>query len=523
MPSRTWPKHAFRIASLVVPTWLAWYIACSAPHRDELTRAVTLALGPFWVLLAAALVVRTAVLVIGHRRDRSARSEILAQIDVLTASGSALAWLSAFAIIGAVSLGWASLAVVGLLGTGLFHVVVLLTFVALRGGDPLRGASVSRRFSADVVTEGDSVIEELRFVNARIPTGFRLFVTGRLGPRWPTRRHVLDASESGGEILLEDEIGPAIRGDHDAEALDVWLSDSFGLCRSMTVHVRDRGNGEGPAHLTVSPRVRDVQASVPLMERGIGPRAPRPTPRLPTEGSFGLREYQPGDDVRRIHWVRSLSAGELVVRLPDELPPDRPRVRLVLDTFFPEAFALSCDAPSELLDTIVGVWLGVGHALAKAGVRVTLVTAIPRGATVTTVRHELAQRAPGPALRLGAHVAWQSRIPVDELLTNEATFVVSRGVLTYLPLEEKSRWILVVPPAFEPSWPAGSSARLPYPAGSSDNRWSRRRRVHEERVRAQTDHLRALMIMGTNIMRPPPGSFVALPTAAGAVRLEALR
>ena len=191
--SRTWPKHAFRVATLVVPSWLAWYVAFTAAHPSELTSAVRLALGPLWVLFVGALMLRTIKIVWDGRRE----TPILTQLDVLTSSGSALAWLSAFAIIGAVWLGWASLAVVGLLGTALFHIVVLFTFFAVRGGDPMRAASISRRFVPEVVTEGDPVIEELRFAGARIPLGFRLFASGRLGPRWAMTRHVLDAAESG--------------------------------------------------------------------------------------------------------------------------------------------------------------------------------------------------------------------------------------------------------------------------------------------------------------------------------------
>ena len=314
---RSWPKHVFRISTLVVPSWLAWYVAFSAAHPGDLTLAVKLALGPLWVLLAGALLLRT-IGVLMSRREPAAPSA-LAQIDVLTSSGSALAWLSAFGIMGAVWLGWASLAVVGLLGTGLFHVVVLLTFVALRGRDPMRRASISRKFVPEVVTEGDAVTEELRFAGARIPIGFRLFVTGRVGPRWATSRHVLDASESGGEVVLESDVGPAIRGEHEAEPVEVWLQDTFGLCRSLRVPV-------GAAHhLTVLPRLRATEKTMPLLDLGQGARAPRPASRAPTEGSFRLREYQQGDDVRRIHWFRSLAARELIVRLPDELPPDRPR------------------------------------------------------------------------------------------------------------------------------------------------------------------------------------------------------
>lgn len=513
---RTWPKRTLRIATLVVPSWLAWYVAFSAPHPGELTRAVTFALGPLWVLLMAGLVFRTMAVLVAPRRDLAKPAPVLAQIDVLTSNGCALAWSSAFAIIGAVWLGWASLAVVGLLGTALFHIVVLLTFVAVRGTDPMRGASISRRFVPEVVTEGDAVVEELRFAGTRIPLGFRLFATGRVGARWATSRHVLDAAESDAEVVLESEIGPAVRGSHEAEPIAVWLQDTFGICQSIRVHVAF-------ARLTVLPRLREAEKTAPLLDRGHGPRAPRTASRLPTEGNFRLREYQQGDDVRRIHWVRSLAAREMIVRLPDELPPDQPHVRLVLDTYFPEAPTLACDAPSEMLDSLVNVWLAVGRSLVESGARVTLVAAVPQGEGVAMARHDLRLRTPQGALRLGAQVSWQSRMTVDELLTDEETYVVSRAVVTQPPANGKTRWIVVLPTVTTPVWPFASGARFPFPTGSAENRWSHRRRVTNRLALARRDHTQALMMMRVDVARPPPGSFYVVPTRDGAHRLKAIQ
>jgi uncharacterized protein (DUF58 family) len=511
-----WWKHVLRIATLIVPSAVAWSVAFFAQHHDELANVVTQALGPLWVALTAALVARIATAVVRRKPG------LLARIDVLSASGAALAWLSALAIIGAVWLGWASLAAVGLLGTGLFHVVVLYGFIVL--GDPLRKGSLVRRFSPELVTEGDELIEELHLADVHVPTGFRLFVTGRIGPRWATSRYVVEAAESGGELVLESQVGPAVRGEHTAEPLVVWLSDTFGICRSVPIFVE-------PTCVTVLPRVRPAEAPVPLLDRGMGPRTPRADPRIPTEGSFRLREYQDGDDVRRIHWVRSLAAGELIVRLPDELPPDRPRVRVVLDTFFPEAFALSCAAPAEMLDSLVAAWLAVGRALSTSGARVTLVSAVPRPfrgeGHLDVARHELSARDLAPALRLGARVAWQTRMPVESLLTDEATFVVSRAILTSPPPHGTAgsthRWILVTPTLSpEPIRPSPASLQFAHPMGSSDNRGPRRRRVADDIARAHQDHARAMLTMGTSIVRPPPGTLVAFPTHAGGLRLSVL-
>ena len=504
-------KRVFRIATLIVPSWLAWYVAFSQPQSSALGHAVMFTLGPMWILLMATLIVRVTSAAV------SMKGPVFAQIDVLTAAGSGMAWVSAASIAGAVWLGWASLAIVGLLGTGVFHGVLLYTLAVVRGSDPMRAASISRRFTPEIPTEGDDVIEEVRFENVRIPLGFRLFASARIGPRFPTSRYVLDASESGSEVVLESNLGAATRGEHEVEPLSVWLQDTFGLCRSLEVRV------ESPK-LVVLPKMRPMEKQEPLLARGIGPSDPKPTNRLPTEGLFRMREYQPGDDVRRIHWVRSLASRELIVRLPDESPPDRPCVRLVLDTFFPEALDATCDAPAEVLDSLISVWLATARSLAETGVRVTLVAPVTEGDDIRIVKQDFSLRAQSPAIRLGAKVAWQNRMMVDEMLDNTPTYVVSRGILFQRPPDPsfKVKFIFVMPIVTEPPWPYLAGARLPFPMGTPANRFTHRREVTERIARQRADHARVLRVMRPNIAHAPPGSFTAYATAEG-IRLEAVR
>ena len=204
----------------------------------------------------------------------------------------------------------------------------------------------------------------------------------------------------------------------------------------------------GAAKITVTPKARDLDKTmVPLLARGMGERVAKTTRRLPTEGNLDLREYRDGDDVRRIHWIRSLAANQLIVRLPDEIPPDRPNVRIILDTFFPEAFVFQTDTPAEVLDAMVGgVWLAVGRAFAERGTRVRLVVAGTQNGTMVPRTLDLSPRTPSAALALGASVAWQSQLQVSDLWTDEATFVVSHGVHAATPEDGAPiRWIIVVP------------------------------------------------------------------------------
>ncbi|MDB4945598.1 MAG: hypothetical protein JWP97_5132 [Labilithrix sp.] len=487
------------------------FAVASGGGSGRLAGTVTLFLCPLWGVAAAALVARTVIALV--RRRAGSGPTLLEQLDVLTGPGRALAWLAAGATVLAVLLGWPSLAVVGLLGSGLFHAVVVRSLFAF----PLEHLAVTRRFVPAVVTEGEEVHEELTFHEPRIPFGYRLLASSQVGPRFAAARVALEAHESGGEVVVESEIGPAVRGEHEAELVEAWLQDAFGLCRSEAVRV-------GRAQLTVLPRARVVAKTPALLDLGDGPRAPRSAHRMPTEGNLLLREYQQGDDVRRIHWVRSLAAGEVVVRLPDELPPDQPHVRLVLDTCFPEASELACDTPAEVLDALVAVWLAVARDLAEAGARVTLAAAVRQGDTVVAERRPYSAHAAQDALRFGARMAWQDRMTVEQLVTAESTYVVSRAVLYAGAAPAHARWILVLPELVtEPAWTPRSPALLAYPMGTPDNRFSVRRRAELDVALARRDHGRTVMALRADVAPPPAGSFVVRYRGTGALTLEAVR
>src|SRR5205814_8761119 len=86
------------------------------------------------------------------------------------------------------------------------------------------------------------------------------------------------------------------------------------------------------------------------------------------------------------------------------------------DNFLPGADALACDAPAELLDQMVRVWLGLGKALAQAGARVTLATAVRRGSGFAVEERPLARRTEREGLRLGARATWQGALRTQAMV-----------------------------------------------------------------------------------------------------------
>ena len=101
------------------------------------------------------------------------------------------------------------------------------------------------------------------------------------------------------------------------------LTDPCGL-------VRQTWAVTGATEILVRPR---VLAIVPPRRGGGGEPAERATgPRVPVVEALGeflaLREYEPGDDPRRVHWRSSARQGELLVRVDDAPAPGRTVVLL---------------------------------------------------------------------------------------------------------------------------------------------------------------------------------------------------
>ena len=160
--------------------------------------------------------------------------------------------------------------------------------------------SVLRGSPRTVIFEGDQV---------RIKLGAR--TVG--GARGPVR---IKGNVAGGELSAASGlvprsgweerplVGPLRRGQVQATSWVLEASDPLGLF-TFGVHWQDREMAlvlPRFTSLTPRPQVRELEASVAAPRAGSG-----------TE-MFGVREYRPGDPLRRIHWRSSARHGELIVR-----------------------------------------------------------------------------------------------------------------------------------------------------------------------------------------------------------------
>jgi uncharacterized protein (DUF58 family) len=276
------------------------------------------------------------------------------------------------------------------------------------------------------------------------------------------------------------------------------------------------------------PRPAAIDGARALLGAGGDDAASQPTLRQPTEGTFRIRDYAAGDDTRRIHWVRSLQAARLVVRLPDEIPEAEPVVRLILDNDLWDRESLECRASRELLDALVRVWLGVARALTETGTRVTLVSAADQTTAPSAIEWPAAPRSSREALRLGGRIEWQTAVPLAALVANAAAAPVRQVVVSSRPRRlataPEVAWVVVPEVAWtsaEPPLPQSSRIKLPFPSGCADNRFGRRRRERERREVLASDRAVFSQVMYCADWGAFAGELIARPRG-GRVALEVI-
>lgn len=214
-------------------------------------------------------------------------------------------------------------------GNNLLYMVLslLLAFLVLSGAfseSALRGVHVRRRPPSELFAErASTVLLEVANVQPRFPS-FAVVVEDLLGPD-------LEHGRSGGRVFAlrvgagecarrTYSLVPERRGDLDFAGFRVSTRFPFGLfSKSMRI--------EDPARVLVYPPVdprplgRAQASRLRNGERGAGAGGERPE-------AAGLRDYAPGDPLRRVHWRASLRRGSLLLRELEEEESAEVMVRL---------------------------------------------------------------------------------------------------------------------------------------------------------------------------------------------------
>jgi len=221
-----------------------------------------------------------------------------------------------------------------------------------------------RRLTPARVGAGQRAVVRLRFTNTgRTPTSGVTVATDSLTPGggsgpFTDRSCSVPALGAGGVAEAEYELPATRRGVAVVGPLAISVGDRFGLAER-------RIEVAGTARLVVHPRIRPV---LPL------PGSSRPDARLgrshPARAArgddfFTLREYEVGDDLRRVHWRSTARTGDLMLRQDERRYGEVATV--LLDTR-----ALSHDAGS--FERALEVAASVTAALVDDGRRVRFLT-----------------------------------------------------------------------------------------------------------------------------------------------------
>jgi uncharacterized protein (DUF58 family) len=189
------------------------------------------------------------------------------------------------------------------------------------------------------VFEGDGFGLEVGIVNARGPRG-PAWAIGHVGGR---EMQAGTGLVPAGRWVELRPMAAAPRGAFGARGWRIYSSDPLAFFRDV------RPVSDATVVL-VLPRFKSLADRIPPRELEAATAAPR-------AGSgnelFGIREYRPGDSLRRIHWRSSARHGELVVR--EYEPPGMRTVSILVDPAPPSvavADQIARIAASEAWDCI---------------------------------------------------------------------------------------------------------------------------------------------------------------------------
>ncbi|MGW5744497.1 DUF58 domain-containing protein [Amycolatopsis sp. NPDC003861] len=247
---------------------------------------------------------------------------------------------------------WAGYPLLRVLGAIGFGAVPAALAVTARGPR----VAVSRVVYPDRVERGRPALAKLRVRNVAGRPQPGLSAWDHAGGR--TRTVHVQALAEGAEATYRYELPTGTRGLMTVGPLTLQRADPFGLARNR------HPAGEAVA-LWVHPRTYPARALIGGFPRHHHDGA---TTDDSLRGSLDLRdvrEYQPGDEIRHLHWKATARTGRMMVR--DYADPQQPRFTLLLDTrgdvLPPAGFEEAVDLAASLL-----------AASAKAGHHSRLVT-----------------------------------------------------------------------------------------------------------------------------------------------------
>jgi uncharacterized protein (DUF58 family) len=221
-------------------------------------------------------------------------------------------------------------------------------------------------------------------------------------------RFVLDRLSGGRRAAVTYSLRSEVRGRFEIGPLTLRLTDAFGLCelvRSFTA----------TDSLIVVPRTWPL---APVQAGGMwattGDSVVR-TVAVTGEDDVSTREYQHGDDLRRVHWRSTARHGELMVRTDEQ--PRQMRATVLVDS---REVGHRGDGPASSLEWAVSAAASVAVLLAGHGY----------GVRILTDSRPAAWTSPGPGQARGSGSLLDMLAvlrPTEHRSLDDAIRVLSRG------------------------------------------------------------------------------------------------
>ncbi len=215
---------------------------------------------------------------------------------------------------------WVGFGETELMTTAMFLVAaVAVGMLFIRFADPR--VEITRHIYPAQVHEGDEVVVEVDVTTARRVRNLEIVDTVHgLG----VARFAAATTTPGQPLLARYEVLCRARGVYQVGPAEISVSDAFALAeRRNRTGTQDR--------LTVYPRIERF-TGFPAV-RGLDPSVQSTRPTFAPHGGedfFTLREYQTGDDLRRVHWPSTAKRGELMIKQLEV--PWQARALVLLDT-----------------------------------------------------------------------------------------------------------------------------------------------------------------------------------------------
>lgn len=426
-------------------------------------------------------------------------------VALVTARGWAVFVTGLLFIVLTLGMKWADLSLVAVLAITLFYGVVgvstfLSAFIVSHFEATVRGrASIERQMSPAVILAGEVAEERFLFRRVPVPPLYFLLVEDPLPPRLATiSRYAVGAGARREELLVAGRLRRTPRGMYRLGPANIYYQDALGFTRISVASL-------ATAELKILPRFRHLQILEPPRSKLEKPDILTRPHRFPTEDYFRFRDYQSGDDTRRIHWKLSVKSGQMQLRTPETKEISTKNVLLVLDSYLPAGRMLA-DAVGveEVLDKLVETWISMAKELVERGDRVTLVCGA-RG-TDGALQVEVMPCQKGGHVRwqdLGARVIWQGQWDIPALLEQAGN--QTHGVIVSSRFQapppggfagDSLTWIYLPPErGLEGKDPtllealAGTTTRaflwffqLPFPVGSDENGLFAQLRIFSEQA-----------------------------------------